>query len=180
VGPSGRVVAVEANSDVCNELCDVVKLNKISNSVVLNIVLNHSSNTLTINHEGDSYLSGSLQHSETVAKGFEVEGMPLSELFDRLGIKEVDFLKVNIEGAERFLAEAVNPDIFKNVRNIAISCHDFRYKNERVEFFKTKDIVVDYFKRLGFDIRSQSTGFGYVDDWVYGVRKEQVLFPIFS
>ena len=171
VGPSGRVVAIEANPDVCQVLTDVVKLNKLSNVEVVNVALSPVLGAVTMNNEVESYLSGSLQNTKSTAKYFKVDGMPLSELIERYGIKEIDLLKVNIEGAERFLTEEIRPEVFKKIKNIAISCHDFRYRKEGVEFFRTKEIITAYFNELGFRIQSQSTGIEYIDDWIYGVRK---------
>jgi FkbM family methyltransferase len=165
------VVAVEANPDVHQVLTDIVNLNKLPNVDVLNVALSPSLGTVTINDEVETYLSGSMQSTETAAKGFKVEGMPLSELMKRYGIMEVDLLKVNIEGAERFLVDEIRPEIFENIRNVAISCHDFRYRKEGLEFFRTKELILNYFDRMGYQIKSQSTGIDYIDDWIYGVHK---------
>lgn len=169
VGPSGRVVAIEANPDVCQVLADVVKLNKLSNVEVVNVALSPVLGAVMMNDELESYLSGSLQNTKSTAKYFKVDGMPLSELIERYGIKEIDLLKVNIEGAERFLTEEIRPEVYKRVKNIAISCHDFRYRKEGVEFFRTKEMIAAYFDRLGFRLCTQSTGVEYIDDWIYGV-----------
>lgn len=171
VGSSGRVVAVEANPDVCKVLKNIIELNKILNVEVLNIALNPILEVVTINAEVESYLSGSLQRTEASVEGFEVEGINLSEIMKKYKIEVVDLLKVNIEGAERFLADENRFDIFENIKNIAISCHDFRYRKEGLEFFRTKELISAFFQDRGYQINSQSTGIEYVDDWIYGVRK---------
>lgn len=170
VGVSGRVLAVEANPHVYQVLSDVVNLNKLSNVDVINIALSPTEGGVTINDEMETYLSGSIHHTETASKIFRVEGMPLSELLKRYDINKVDLLKVNIEGAERFLAEETSPEIFDNVRNVAISCHDFRFRKEGREFFRTKELIAGYFEGIGYQLKSQSTGIDFIDDWIYGVR----------
>lgn len=170
VGPSGRVLAVEANPDVNQVLSDIVRLNKISNVDVMNAALSSNIGNVNIHHNMEIYLSGSMQKTGDISKISEVEGFPLSEIVRRFGIEKIDLLKVNIEGAERFLVEESRPEVFERVRNIAISCHDFRYRKEGFEFFRTKDLISDYFRRVGFQIQMQSTGVDYIDDWIYGAR----------
>ena len=170
VGVSGRVLAVEGNPHVYQVLSDVINFNKLSNVDVINIALSPNVGSVTINDDVETYLSGSIQHTETASNIFKVEGMPLSELLKRYDINKVDFLKVNIEGAERFIAEETSPEIFDTVRNIAISCHDFRFRKEGLEFFRTKELIANYFDRMGYQLKSQSTGIDFIDDWIYGVR----------
>lgn len=170
VGPSGRVLAVEANPEVNQVLSEIVRLNKISNVDVVNVALSSTCRCVHIYDNSETYLSSSLQETRAVSKIFEVEGMPLSEIVKRFGIKKIDLLKVNIERAERFLVEEIRPEVFERVRNIAISCHDFRYRSEGFEFFRTKSLISEYFKKIGFQINTQLSGIDYLDDWVYGVR----------
>ena len=83
-------------------------------------------------------------------------------------LHKIDLLKVNIEGAERLVIETMG-DVLPIIRNVAISCHDFRYKHEGGnEFFKTKKIVTDFLMENGFTIQTLKSGLEHRDDWIFG------------
>lgn len=170
VGPTGKVLAVEANAQVYDVLARIIKLNEFKNVDVVNIALNNKKEIVVLSDNNESYLAGSLQKLNCVSNGMQVQGMPFSELVKLFELERIDLLKLNIEGAERFLAEDPCPEVFNKVKNIAIACHDFRFKNEGFEFFKTKELVSDYFEGIGYKVKSQKSGIDYVDDWVYGER----------
>jgi FkbM family methyltransferase len=169
VGCTGKVIAVEANPQVFSVLSDIVSLNSLKNTEIINIALSAAIGKVCINDDYASYLSGAV-NVRAASRKFDVDGVPFSELIRMCNLKKVDFLKVNIEGAERFLTEEVNPLVFKSVKNIAISCHDFRYRKEGSDFFRTKEMILNYFSEAGFHLKQQSTGIDYIDDWVYGSR----------
>ena len=83
-------------------------------------------------------------------------------------IQHVDFLKVNIEGAEIELIENFNKiDIIKNV---AISCHDFLGARTGKVSLYTKDQVSDFLRDHGFAITTLNTPYDYANDWVFSTR----------
>jgi|TARA_B100001964_G_C14228430_1_gene598857 hypothetical protein len=67
-------------------------------------------------------------------------------------LKKINFCKINIEGAEKFIKE--NSDNFFNIcENISIECHDFlegeEYKTFELvkSFLKTKSYNINYSKK---------------------------------
>jgi FkbM family methyltransferase len=50
--------------------------------------------------------------------------IPLSGLFDLAGVKEIDFLKVDIEGSERDVFATASPDVLARFKRIAMEYHD--------------------------------------------------------
>lgn len=169
-GPTGTVYAIEANPAVYQILQQVVTLNNFRNVKLFNIAINSTLEKVVIDDAPTSYLSSSLNN---LVKGtiYEVDGFPLEYFCATNDIREINLLKVNIEGAERFLNTAFsNSDLL--IHNVAIACHDFRFEEEDNEFFRTKQLVTDFLNTNGYETWSQQTGKRYIDDWVYGKKRD--------
>ncbi|MDB5233368.1 MAG: FkbM family methyltransferase [Hymenobacter sp.] len=169
-GPTGAVYAIEANPVIYGVVKKVIALNKFSNVQVFNVAINSAREKVRIDDAPTSYLSSSLNN---LTKGtvYEVEGLPFEAFCVEQGITKIDLLKVNIEGAERFFNTAFSqPGL--TIHNVAIACHDFRFEEEGNEFFRTKQLVTDYMEANGYETQSQHTGTRYIDDWVYGKKRD--------
>lgn len=170
VGETGQVFAIEANPSVYQALVEVITLNEFSNVQHFNIAINNKHEHVDIDDAPESYLSSSLNNTVNQGTIYKVEGIPLTNFCAANNLRSIDLLKVNIEGAERFL-EAAFSEPGLDIRNVAISCHDFRFENEGNDFFRTKDLVENFLTVNGYEIHSQKTGKRYIDDWVYGLKK---------
>jgi hypothetical protein len=96
--------------------------------------------------------------------------MPLDELIEREKIRRVDFLKMNIEGAEAKAPEGMQRS-FGIIRALCISCHDFRANQGDGEQFRTKALVQAAVKAAGFrTISRDKDPLPYVADQVNAVR----------
>jgi FkbM family methyltransferase len=84
----------------------------------------------------------------------------------KFGIAQVDLLKINIEGGEKFLLPALGD--FSRIRRIIISAHDFRADAGDGEFFRTHAFVKDFLIGKGYQIRSVGTG--WLNDWMFAER----------
>ncbi|HEV8512375.1 MAG TPA: FkbM family methyltransferase, partial [Cyclobacteriaceae bacterium] len=82
-------------------------------------------------------------------------------------IERIDFLKSNIEGAEQYLIEGMSESIGM-IRNMCISCHDFRqvYHNHG-EFYMTKEKVKSFLEANGFEVTVRQSGNRVIDDYLY-------------
>ena len=170
VGEKGKVFSIEANPGVFKILQEVITLNELSNVHAYNIAINEEDQPVIINDENESYLSGSLtKRADTNTEAYKVPGYTMNRFVEENKIERIDLLKVNIEGAERFVISTIEK-VLPLVKNFAIECHDFRYAKEGNEFFRTRDLVVSFLKMHGYTIVSQQTGTPYIDDWVYASR----------
>ena len=98
VGPTGKVLAVEASPAILNELRANIALNKLEDRIqVFPIAAWDSSETLTL-HQGPSDNSGltSLRDLEQSSSDFRIPARPL----DGLSGDAIDCIKFDIEGAE--------------------------------------------------------------------------------
>ncbi|WP_400193203.1 FkbM family methyltransferase [Hymenobacter sp. B81] len=168
VGPQGRVFAIEANPVVYDVLRQVLADNQLGNVSVYNLALSPVREKVVIEDNPANYLGSTLDQAST-ENLHEVEGWPLQDFCRQQGLRRIDFLKVNIEGAERFLSDFfATTDVV--VPHVAIACHDFRFRKEHNEFFRTKELVADYLAANGYQLQFQHTGIDYIDDWVYGTK----------
>ncbi|MBH8558010.1 FkbM family methyltransferase [Hymenobacter negativus] len=166
VGPAGRVYAIEANPAVYQVLRQLIEDSQLRNVKLFNLAINDKPGPVIIDDAPTSYLSSSL-NSQSAGTAYEVPGLPFEDFCAAEGIRRIDLLKINIEGAERFFSTVfARPEL--DIPNVAIACHDFRFEEEGNEFFRTKQLVIDYLQANGYDTWSQETGTRYIDDWVYG------------
>lgn len=84
-------------------------------------------------------------------------------------IYEINYLKVNIEGAEFHMIDGMK-DSINSIENIAISCHDFlSKKNDNIIMNKVKDFLTTN----NFEVFQRKTGSEILDSWVYGKRQRE-------
>ncbi len=86
-------------------------------------------------------------------------------------LQKIDLLKSNIEGAEQFLILGMK-DCIRQIKNVAISCHDFRYKKGDGDFFKTKELIVNFLIENDFHVIQRNANVDVLDDWVYAHNKK--------
>jgi FkbM family methyltransferase len=168
VGTGGKVYALEANPRTYDILNDVVKQNNFGNTNLFLLAISESKGAVFIEDDGGYGVSNSIQ-TKTTNNTFEIPSVSIDDFIEEQAIDRVDLLKVNIEGAERFLVRGMKQSIRK-IRNIAISCHDFRYHGGESEFFKTKEEVISFLEP-NFRLTFQQSGDPVRDSYVYGVNK---------
>jgi len=150
VGDRGKVYSIEATPRIAQALVFAKEANHLRNVSVINVAINNKSETVEISDEA-GYVGNTIQAViQNKINLFEVRGLTLDDFFQEHGIKHVDLLKVNIEGAEQFMIMGMDNAVSK-IKNIAISCHDFRFSlNGESEFYRTLDKVKSYFDSKGF------------------------------
>lgn len=172
LGPLGKLYCIEANPEVFKVLKDGLKLNGSNNSFLFNIAINNKDERVILEDDDSTFLSGKITlNVKKASNQFEIVGSRLDTFIINNKISKVDLLKVNIEGAERFVIESVG-DCINRIRNVAISCHDFRFRKEGGnEFFKTKELVSNFLIANDFEIQTLNTGEEHKDDWIFGKKK---------
>ena len=115
--------------------------------------------------------AASYESAYTGKEGLEVNAITLAALVKKFDLQTIHLLKSNIEGAERYLFENENGFAPGRIKNIAIACHDFRFKKEKNDFFQTKEKIKTALGKAGFEIHQRNTGIDYLDDWIYGSAK---------
>jgi FkbM family methyltransferase len=169
VGAHGKVVAIEAHPRTFSMLQTTCRWNHLENVTLVHAALMDATR--------DVFVEDQDQHEEnavSISPGNRhlpqpVRGVTLDALCDELGIDHIDFLKMNIEGAERLAIRGMERTI-QRIDNVSIACHDFR-TDARSEF-RTRSEVIQFLERNGFRIVvRESDPRPYVRDHIHGVRQ---------
>ena len=169
VGTSGRVISIEAHPRVFRCLSKMRAENRLDNVTLIQAAV--------ADHVGEVQLSDALEHEESSIITGDVSGIrvvctTLDSIFQSLELRQVDFLKMNIEGAERLALPGMGA-MLQKTKNICISCHDFLADEGGPNAFRTKAEVIAFLKQNGFVISlRESDGRCNVRDYVYGVNEK--------
>jgi FkbM family methyltransferase len=152
VGTTGKVLAIEAHPITFGCLRLFCKLNHLDNVATANLAIIDSARSVAIESQ-----RGWQANRVTGIAGednLRIPGLSLDELVAREGVSRIDFLKMNIEGAEAFAIRGMEQTL-RITRALCIACHDFRAEDGEGEFFRTKQLVQSAVERAGFRIVSR-------------------------
>ena len=159
VGAGGRVVAIEAHPRTYARLALLCRVNRLDNVVPLQVAASYEEGTVAI--------SDTAQHLRNAlgADGVPVRARRLDTIASELGIDGVDFLKMNIEGAERDAVHALP----RGTRHVCISCHDFLADAGGPDVLRTKEHVRRFLVEKGFHVTSrEDAAEPWTRDYLYG------------
>lgn len=170
VSSSGRVISIEAHPTTFRCLSKMCEKNRLHNVTLVQAAIG--------DQEREVLLSDDDEHEANfttgVQSGVRVPGTTLDNIFGSLALSRVDYLKMNIEGAEGPALSGMR-ELVQHTRNVCISCHDFLADAGGPNELRTKANVIHFLKQNGFavslresDVRSN------VRDFVYGVNQKLV------
>lgn len=170
VGRTGRVIAIEADPFSFRMLRVFCRQNGLKNVTPLHCALMDRTGEATILPGGSSWLENSIEPGAATG-GTAISTTTFEEICRREKLADVAFLKMNIEGAERYALPGMGGAI-GNVRHICVACHDFRYAMGHGDQFRTRDFVERFLKNAGFDVVSRPEDpRDYVRDHLFGIRR---------
>jgi FkbM family methyltransferase len=158
----GRIYSIEASPTTIVKLNALCHKNKIENSINFNIAISNLNGKIWI-EETEKF---EVNQINTHQRGVEVTCFTLDQFVKDNSIRNIDFLKVNIEGAELEMISGMENTI-KIVKNVAISCHDFLFEEDK-HILKT---VTSFLEINGFEVTYNNSGNKVIDSWIYGKRK---------
>lgn len=162
VGSAGHVVAVEAHPATAAILRNFVIRNQLANVEVHQLAAAQQAGMRLISAASeDEWQCASI----LCDAGEPTPAVRLDDLPSLRAAKKIDFLKMNIEGAE---AEALRgaTSMLKKTDSACICCHDFLGEKTR-----TKSTVCALLETAGFRLRFSPLGaLPYEQDFVYGER----------
>jgi FkbM family methyltransferase len=103
VGPEGRVVGLEPDPRLFPELRDNVARNGLAQVTALRTAAARTAGTMSMagfDEQGGNFGLSRLSDGITEGRTFDVSTKPLDDVLDDLGVRHVDLLKMDIEGAE--------------------------------------------------------------------------------
>jgi FkbM family methyltransferase len=169
VGPTGKVIAIEAHPHTFAMLQATCRWNGLHNVTPLNYAVmdrkchvyvedrpNHVENSVAV-EKGENHLA---------------TGIPAASLDDicrDLKLERIDYVKMNIEGAERFAIQGMS-EVVRQTRAITIACHDFRASSGAE--FSTRAEVVRFLTSHGFVLyKRDDDPRPHVRDHIYAIRQ---------
>jgi len=136
-GPNGKVFSFEAVPSLYFILQQNIARNALSNVTAFNAAI---SNTC-----GQIYFQEMPQHVESRVvfsggRDSAVDSLTIDSVVEQYGLSTIDFVKMNIEGFERYAIEGMRHSIDK-VRHVSIACHDFLAERNQDPSLKTLALV---------------------------------------
>lgn len=157
VGPNGKIYAFEPTPSTFSILRENIKVNNCTNAIAVPIALSNCKEKVSMvtpptTKKGYNDAWNQMQKSQTPNDPVaNIEANTLDNFIDENGIKQVDLIKVDIEGAELYFLQGAQKLLTAKNRPIVIfecyegHCNDFGYrKKDILELFtsygyKTKE-----------------------------------------
>lgn len=170
VGDQGKVYSIEANPGTFAVLQFFCRQNNLPNVVLNNVALGEKQGVTFIEDE-QMYGVGNTLSASAIGASVEVQMTSLDKFVTDHKLSKIDLLKMNIEGAEQLVIGGMMESI-NQVKNVAISCHDFRADLGEGEFYRTREKIVAFLGRHNFEIVTRSSGDAVADNYVYGTNRK--------
>ena len=165
VGMSGRVISIEAHPRTFRCLSKMCEKNRLENVTLVQAAVGDQEQEVQISdsneHEANSIIRA--------GSGIRVTGTTLDSISRSLGLPRVDFLKMNIEGAERLALSGMG-EMMQKTKYVCIACHDFLANEGGPNELRTKADVIRFLKQNGFAVFLRESGF--LQNYVYGLNEK--------
>ncbi|HJQ44873.1 MAG TPA: FkbM family methyltransferase [Amycolatopsis sp.] len=148
-GPAGRVISVEAHPRTFSCLEQTIALNRLGNVTAVQCAVHSRRGTVFLEDTAD-YNTNCL----TTGSGIPVPARPLAFLVERFRLHSIDLLKMNIEGAELAVLDGAR-ELLPRVRNLVVSCHDFRADNGGAAWQRTFEKVRALLTEAGYEVHTR-------------------------
>jgi FkbM family methyltransferase len=167
VGDEGTVYAIEASPTTFEVLCENTSNNALRNVVLFNLAISNTNEQVRVSTSIGNHISNRIIN--VTEDFYDVEAKTMDEFIADNNISRIDYMKVNIEGAEALLVDSFSK--IHLVENIAISCHDFLGERTGEDFYFTREKIEEFLTSNNFTVDRQSSGVDSIDDWIYGHKK---------
>ena len=150
VGETGKVVCIEAHPATFDILERVCKLNNLTNVECVHAALmDTSAEPIMISNMRESFCQ---ENRVGGTEGIPVPTITMTELVAKLNLDRIDFIKMNIEGAELPALRGA-ADVLPLVRHAAIGCHDFLADETGDDSYRTEKEVREILADAGFTVK---------------------------
>jgi FkbM family methyltransferase len=155
VGPNGKVIAIEAEPRNFEMLNRNIKLNRLANVMTLNYAATSKEAKIRLYlPAGDIFTKYNTIISNWMwvrpeDKFVEVNGNTLDNLLQQIGLRQVNWIKIDVEGAEFEVLKGAN-NLLLNNKDIVLlvevhgSPNDYRWKVE--EFMRSYNFKIEFEK----------------------------------
>ena len=161
IAPAGVVYAIEAHPETFKKLDLLSELNPTIPIKPVHMAITSESGKVFINDQ-ENHAANSINRTT----GFSVDGKTLDDFVRENKINEINFLKVNIEGAELEMIKGMKRGVVL-IKNFATSCHDFLFENNDKPI---KNTLQSFFEEHGFEIHPFSDNHIVRNSWLFGSK----------
>jgi len=147
VGKRGKVICIEAHPRTFRCLQKLVQYNRLENVVAIHRAVAEPSCCAATIEDSDDYLG----NRSGTTDGISVPATTIDSIYQQLGLGKVHFLKMNIEGAERFAIQGMATTL-QHTEVLCVSCHDFLAESVGDDCLRTKRAVQQFLQQSGFTI----------------------------
>lgn len=169
VGSTGRVVAIEPHPRAFSQLQATIEDERLHNVTAVRCAVSDHAGACALTDLHD-FENNTLRIESEDCGTVPVEARTLDELMLDLDVHRIDFLKMNIEGAERLAIRAMDRTLAMT-RSLAIACHDFVGELKNDPWFRTKALVTAYLISHGLAAHTREADPRvYVRDCLYARR----------
>lgn len=171
VGQSGKVVCIEAHPRTYRCLEKLVEFNCLKNVIPIHAAITDRSTGTAMIVDSSAYLSNRLSSE----KGIRVRATTIDAIHQKLSLGRVQFLKMNIEGAERYAIGGMT-ETLSQTEVLCVSCHDFLAQSPGDDSLRTKELVKEFLQDHGFDLseRSHADLPPYIRDQVWASNRRLI------
>jgi FkbM family methyltransferase len=153
VGPAGKVYAIEPHPVSFLGLEKFRERNRLSNVTTIQRACVEAPASLEI-ETLPVWESNYVRSGAASPTSFAVKGVRFDDLAVEYSIERIDFLKMNIEGAERQALPGCRRALDRT-RYVSIAAHDFRASRGEGEQFRTLAFVREFLTECGFKLTTR-------------------------
>ena len=150
---TAKLYAIEAHPITYRCLQKTIDANLLENVIPINVACCDTEKVLSISSSIEEHLGNNIFQSSN--DNIDVRGMTLDSLVREYKIHNVDFIKINIEGAE-YEALLGSSKLINSDTHFVVSCHDFKYLETQETYFKTFDKTKKLFNENNREVYSRS------------------------
>ncbi len=149
IGDNGKIYCMEPFESIFKLLKKTVTINNLKNVKLINKALYNQSSYIGFSSEKNNWLGGKID----INSKNKIEALTLNDFVSEYNVEKINFCKINIEGAEKYITEN-SDEFFKICDNLSIECHDF-LKGDEYQTYNTvknflikKDYTINNCKRI--------------------------------
>ena len=162
IGENGKLISVEPFEKIFKILNKTIKINNLQNVTAIQKAIYNDSSKIGFTSSIDSWLGGKIDNnSKNLVTTCSLDDLVIDE-----NLNQINFCKINIEGAEKYILEKSNK-FFDICENLVIECHDFLEEEE----YKTFDMIKKFLISKKYHIKfSNRNKFSYDKFYVYASK----------
>ena len=154
VGGKGRIISIEPQTRLQHIINKNIELNKVSNIELFQLCISNKVGNEVIHLSPDlnTGSSGFLKKQKYFVPREKVNSLTLESLIDKLNLKKVDLIKIDIEGSE-YEAILGSKKLFQAqiIKNIALELHPEFLKKRNLEI----NHILDFLNEAGYKINKK-------------------------